>query len=65
MNICKFFRTGRAHKRRAEEVDAQRERIEEQWPEVRENTEWSRAIRRNNHLTDLFYASITGGETRG
>lgn len=60
--ICKFFRTGREHKIRAAEVDAQRERVESQWAEVREIAAWSRGVRRRNHLTELFYRGLTGGE---
>lgn len=62
--ICKFLRRGRAHQKRAAEVDAQRERVEQQWPEVRESTRWSKTVRQQNHLSELFYQGITGGAHR-
>ena len=59
--IRRWLNRGDHHVDRAREVDAQRERVEAQWDEVRESVAWARGIRDRNHLTELFYA----GRPRG
>lgn len=59
--IHRLFHRGREHERRTKEINAQRERVEAQWPEVRESAAWAREVQRMNHLTELFFA----GRPRG
>lgn len=52
-------RTDAAEKALADS-ELERDRIEKQWPEVRDHSEWARQTRERNHLTDLFIKTIGG-----
>lgn len=41
--------------------EAIHERIQAQWPEVRDLARWARTTREDNHLTKLFKESLNGG----
>lgn len=48
--------------RKTAESDSILQRVEAQWPEVRDLARWARKTREENHLTQLFKESLNGGQ---
>lgn len=49
-----------AAERDAALADAALEDVRKRWPDVREHASWARERREQNHLTQLFKASLGG-----